>query len=372
MEREFGPSYWTGEHDRILLAPMEGVVDAMMRDVLTQIGGIDLCVTEFIRVTDRLLPASEFFKDCPELRTGDATRTGVPVLVQLLGGQPGPLGENAALACELGARGIDLNFGCPAKTVNRHDGGATLLKDPSRVFDVVSSVRRATPAHLTVSAKVRLGFSDKNLHVEIAKAAEEGGASWLTVHARTRDEGYRPPAHWEFIARMREAVSGSADAASGSTSAARAPMTVIANGDIWTADDAAKARAISGCRHIMIGRGLLSDPFLARELKGGAPGTWPEAFTWFENYVLRSVDERGDHFGSARAKQWLKSLGRRYTEAREVFEVVKRYSQSAEILAGVRASCEPGWVSPAAAVATADAAGAAGTSVLTASDATSS
>ncbi len=306
-----------------MLAPMEGVVDAMMRDTLTQIGGVDLCVTEFIRVTDRLLPESEFFKDCPELRSADRTRSGVPVLVQLLGGQPGPLGENAARAAELGALGIDLNFGCPAKTVNRHDGGATLLKNPERIFDVVSSVRRATPAHLPVSAKVRLGFSDKIFHVEIAKAAEEGGASWLTVHARTRDEGYRPPAHWEFIARMREAVS----------------MTVIANGDIWTLEDAQRAREVSGCRHIMIGRGLLSDPFLARALKGGDPGTWPEAFEWFERYVQMSQNERGPHFASARAKQWLKSLGRRYNEAQAVFEDVKRLSHSDEILEGVRQSC---------------------------------
>lgn len=303
---------------------MEGVVDAMMRDILTRIGGVDLCVTEFIRVTDKLLPFSEFRKDCPELANGDRTQTGIPVLVQLLGGQPGPLGENAARAAEMGALGIDLNFGCPAKTVNRHDGGATLLKDPTRICDVLKSVRAATPAHLPVSAKVRLGFSDKNFHVEIAKAAEEGGASWLTVHARTRDEGYRPPAHWEFIARMREAVG----------------ITVIANGDIWTVEDAARAREVSGCRHIMIGRGLLSDPFLARALKGGDPGSWPEALEWFERYVQMSFNERGPLFASARAKQWLKSLGRRYNEAKIAFEDVKRLADSAEIVEGVKRSCQ--------------------------------
>ncbi len=296
---------------------MEGVVDALMREVLTDIGGIDLCVTEFIRVTDRLLPASEFYKDCPELMTGDRTRAGIPVLVQLLGGQPGPLGENAARAVELGAMGIDLNFGCPAKTVNRHDGGASLLKNPSRIFDVVTSVRAAVPLHIPVSAKVRLGFSNKEFHLDIARAACEAKASWLTIHARTRDEGYRPPAHWEFIHRMREVVS----------------MPVIANGDIWTTQDAARARAVSGCRHIMIGRGLLADPFLARELKGGAKGSWPEAYDYFERYVRASEATRaGTTYASSRAKQWLKNLARRFPEALLAFEAIKRLETPQDIL----------------------------------------
>jgi tRNA-dihydrouridine synthase C len=313
--------FFTSAPDRILLAPMEGVVDSLMREVLTDVGGIDLCVTEFIRVTDRLLPVSEFYKDCPELARGDRTRSGIPVLVQLLGGQPGPLSENAARAVELGALGIDLNFGCPAKTVNRHDGGASLLKNPTRIFDVVSRIRSAIPSHIPVSSKVRLGFSDKELHLDIARAAAEANSAWLTVHARTRDEGYRPPAHWEFIARMREVVS----------------IPVIANGDIWTAQDAARAQAVSGCRHVMIGRGLLADPFLARELKGGAKGSWPEAYGLFEHYVLTSeAAQRGTTYASSRAKQWLKNLSRRFPEALLAFDAIKRLETPHDILKVVR------------------------------------
>ena len=319
-----GADFFTDGPDRVMLAPMEGVVDAPMRHILTSIGGVDLCVTEFIRVTDRLLPASEFFKDCPELRNADRTATGVPVLVQLLGGQPIPLGENAARAVELGAIGIDLNFGCPAKTVNRHDGGATLLKVPSRISDVVSAVKAAVPKGTPVSAKVRLGFSDKEFHLDIARAAESAGAEWLTVHARTRDEGYRPPAHWEFIGRMREVVGA---------------MPVVANGDMWTLEDIARARHVSGCRHVMLGRGLLADPFLARELKGGARGTWEEAKMWFEKFVRLSEQEgRGGSYASARAKQWLKNLGRRFPEAARAFEQVKRFDEAKDILAGL--DCE--------------------------------
>jgi tRNA-dihydrouridine synthase C len=301
--------FWQGP-DRIVLAPMEGVVDAVMRDLLTRIGGIDLCVTEFIRVTDRFLPDSEYQKYCPELfeSEGCQTRAGVPMLAQFLGGQPGPMAENAARAAELGAAGIDLNFGCPAKTVNRHDGGASILKDPCRIHDIVSAVRRAVPAHIPVSAKVRLGFSDKSHHVEIAQGAESGGAAWLTVHARTRDEGYRPPAHWEYIARMREAVK----------------MTVICNGEIWNEEDYARARDASGCRHAMIGRGLMSSPDLARKIKGLAPlAEWSEVVPWVIEFGELSRSYRHDLYAVCRVKQWLKSLSRRFAEAPPLFEKIK-------------------------------------------------
>src|SRR5689334_16302498 len=110
------------------LAPMEGVTDWLMRDLLTSLGGIDQCVTEFVRVTTQLHSKKVFYRWCPELLSGSKTRAGVPVFIQLLGGQPCALATNASRAVELGAAGIDLNFGCPAKTVNRNDGGACLLK----------------------------------------------------------------------------------------------------------------------------------------------------------------------------------------------------------------------------------------------------
>ena len=98
---------------KIVLAPMEGVVDSIMRDILTRIGGIDLCVTEFIRVTDQLIPDHVFYKYAPELLSSSKTPAGTPLLVQLLGSNCEVLAANAARAIHLGASGIDLNFGCP-------------------------------------------------------------------------------------------------------------------------------------------------------------------------------------------------------------------------------------------------------------------
>ena len=143
---------------RLMLAPMEGVVDHTMRELLTAVGGLDRCVTEFLRVSDRLLPPRVFHRVCPELSGGGITTSGVPVYLQLLGGQPGPMAENAARAAELGAPGIDLNFGCPAKTVNKSDGGAIILRQPERVHRIVSAVRAAVPAEVPVTVKTRLGF----------------------------------------------------------------------------------------------------------------------------------------------------------------------------------------------------------------------
>jgi tRNA-dihydrouridine synthase C len=307
--------------NQIWLAPMEGVVDPVVRNLWTKLGGIDICVTEFIRVTDRAVSEDVFYKYCPELQTGGKTESGVPVLVQLLGGKTEPMAASAKRAAELGAPGIDLNFGCPAKTVNRHDGGATLLKDPRRIFDMVSAVRAAVPKNLTVSAKVRLGFSDKSLFLEIAQAAQEAGSSWIVVHARTRDEGYRPPAHWEYIGRIREALK----------------IPVIANGEIWTIEDYHRAREISGCEHVMIGRGLMSRPDLALEIKRGLRQFNRQSqLRFIEEFALASHAYRGENYSVGRMKQILKSFAKAEPTAAELFENIKRFDTLNEILTVTR------------------------------------
>ena len=144
---------------RIVLAPMEGVVDHLMREMLTEIGGFDLCITEFVRVVDQLLPRRVFTRLCPELLQGGKTLAGTPVRVQLLGQEPNWLAENAARAVELGSPGIDLNFGCPAKTVNKSKGGAVLLRETEQLYRIVSAVRAAFTA--TAKAKIEGSWSEK-------------------------------------------------------------------------------------------------------------------------------------------------------------------------------------------------------------------
>lgn len=124
---------------QVILGPMEGVLDHLMRELLTEINDYDFCVTEFVRVVDQLLPPHVFHRICPELLNNSKTKSGTPIRLQLLGQEPNWMAENAARAIELGSDGIDLNFGCPAKAVNKSRGGAALLKEPELIYQVVKA-----------------------------------------------------------------------------------------------------------------------------------------------------------------------------------------------------------------------------------------
>ena len=190
---------------RVVLGPMEGVLDHLMRQILTEINDYDLCVTEFVRVIDQLLPDHVFHRLCPELLQGSQTASGVPVHVQLLGQEPNWMAENAIKAASLGARGIDINFGCPAKMVNKSKGGAALLQHPELIHRVVKACREAVPETIPVTAKIRLGWENPEDCFEIVDAIQSAGANELTVHARTKQGGYKASEiKWDYINQIRE------------------------------------------------------------------------------------------------------------------------------------------------------------------------
>lgn len=296
---------------------MEGVVDSVTREMVSAQGSVDVCVTEFVRITNHLLPKKIFMNYCPELANGCKTSNGTPVLVQLLGSDPGCIAENAVVAIEAGAPGIDLNFGCPAKTVNNNDGGATLLKKPSRLYDVISAVRKAVPKEFSVSAKVRLGFDHKDYVTDIAQACESADASWLTVHARTKMEAYKPPAHWEYIRTMKEAVR----------------IPVVANGDIWSYADALRCREVSGCDHLMLGRGLVANPGMAGEIaRGVEKKSWAQWQPFFQEFIHTSHSTKHENFAVQRSKQLAKIMSQSYGEAGVLLDNIKRLMTVEDIL----------------------------------------
>jgi tRNA-dihydrouridine synthase C len=301
----------------IYLAPMEGLLDFVLRDILTRVGGVDHCVSEFIRVTHTLLTERTFLRVMPELANGGRTPSGVPVRAQLLGSDPVSMAENAARLAEFGPHGIDLNFGCPAKVVNRHGGGAMLLQYPEQLHTIVSAVRRAVPARMPVTAKMRLGFNDDTRAVECAQALEAGGAEELVVHARTKADAYRPPAYWERVNDIRLAVK----------------IPVVANGEIWTVDDARRCRQASGCHSIMLGRGMVTDPGLAlaiRRADAGEAGAadvllvpWTDILPLmgaFWQLVVARLERRQQ---AGRLKQWLNFMRHRYPEAQEAYDALR-------------------------------------------------
>ena len=305
----------------ILLAPMEGLLDFVLRDILTRVGGVDRCVSEFIRITDTVLPDRVFYRFVPELHHGSRTPAGIPVRPQLLGSDAASMAANAAALARLRPAGIDLNFGCPANIVNRHGGGAALLDRPEALFDILRAVRRAVPDEMPVSAKMRLGVQDDSRAVECAQALAEAGACELVVHARTKSDGYRPPAYWERIPALRAAVA----------------IPVIANGEIWTVQDALRCRALSGGTALMLGRGIVADPGLARALRAADGEAVCDGASWAE--LLPQV--RGfwavisHHFPGrqrvGRLKQWLNLLRRRHPEAEDAFQHIRTLTEPAAI-----------------------------------------
>jgi tRNA-dihydrouridine synthase C len=332
---------------------MEGVLDWVLREMLSAVGGLERMVTEFVRVTDRPLPDHVFYKYCPELLNGGVTAAGTPVFVQLLGGQPHPMALNAARVAELGAPGIDLNFGCPAKTVNRHDGGAALLKHPERLFFVCKAVREAVPAHIPVTAKVRLGFDHKDFHKEIAQAVEEGGASHIVVHARTKSEMYTPPAHWSYVRSMSEGRA----------------IPFLANGEIWSADDYGRCVEAAGVERVALGRGLVSRPTLALEIRAaraakasGRPTVTSgdsivssyHPIEFLNEFFNRTVAFRGPQYAVARLKQVLRywsrdqelfaqwfntvKLAQNLAQAQEFLELIERENPWPKSLSTVKTS----------------------------------
>ena len=297
----------------ILLAPMEGLLDHLLREELSAIGGYHRAVSEFIRITDQVMPKRVFTRIVPELLNGGRTEAGTPVRPQLLGSDPAVLAENAARLALLQPEGIDLNFGCPAKCVNRHRGGAILLDEPELLLAIVAEVRAAVPKHIPITAKMRLGVNDRSRMLECAQALTLGGAAELVVHARTKLDGYKPPAHWHEVARIAEVVS----------------VPVVANGEIWTLQDALQARRESHCSGLMLGRGAVADPGLAWALQAHDAGQEPQALPWaalaptLQSYWARVQRQVQAKHQAGRIKQWLHYLRRRYVEAEPMYQQLR-------------------------------------------------
>lgn len=311
---------------------MEGVVDHHMRNTLfglTANGvkcGIDVCVTEFIRVTDHVLPQKVFHRICPEIQN----KAHYPIRVQLLGSNPQALASNAHKVAQLGVDGIDLNFGCPAKTVNKNRGGACLLNDTELIYSIVAAVRDAVPPATPVTVKIRLGYEARDSYMANAIAIEKAGADELVVHARSKADGYKPPAYWSHIADIKRQLR----------------IPVIANGEIWTVNDYLECRQQSLCDDIMLGRGILARPDLAAAIKAHfanspyTPLQWHQLAPYLQAFFSATCTTYpAKHLGN-RLKQWLSYLQRTYPQAEQLFSQIKRSRNQAEIKAALAKTWE--------------------------------
>jgi len=288
-------------------------MDHTMRKLLSQIGGMNYLVSEFVRVTQYPIPASTFKRLIPENKHKAQTAHHHPVHTQLLGSNGELMAESAFNAVEAGATHIDVNFGCPAKRVNGHGGGSVLLQNPDNLYNILQAIRSTLPSHIPVSAKIRLGYEDEALLFDNVAAIEAADTSKLTVHGRTKKDGYKPPARWEKIGEIKN----------------KTKMIVVANGDITDAASLLKCQEITGCNHFMIGRGSLNNPFIFQDLREAIKGNAAENHLsdlpmLFTSYT-KSLQENYDEVATlGRLKQWCGHLRFEFDAIKENLQTLRR------------------------------------------------
>jgi nifR3 family TIM-barrel protein len=227
----------------LILAPMEGVGDRTFRKAMAAVGGFDLAVRDFLRV-----PRCAHVESLAKAYIADEIAP-VPLVAQLMGSE---LDLMAAMAKEIEKRGaprIDINCGCPSNTVTGKGAGSSLLKEPDFLHQVAKAVVQAV--QIPVSLKMRSGYEDISLFRENLLAAQESGVCYITLHPRTKVDGYGPPARWDLIAEAKSLLK----------------IPLVGNGDILNVTHALDMLRQTGCDALMIGRGSIINPFIFHEIK---------------------------------------------------------------------------------------------------------
>ncbi len=231
----------------VLLAPMAAVTDLPFRTICEE-HGVGLTITEFLSASALCAGAQKTVdKMTPSL---NGRRFGV----QIFGREPEALAQAAQMARDIGAALVDINMGCPAKRVVAGACGSALMKEPELAQELVRAVRRALPEQIPVTVKHRAGWDDRHLNApEFACAMVEAGAAMITVHGRTRTQGFSGRSSLEIIKKVRQSVPSQ--------------VPVIGNGDVVSLADYQRMRQETGCDAVMIGRGALGNPWLFRDIR---------------------------------------------------------------------------------------------------------
>ena len=230
----------------VVLAPMAAVTDLPFRTVCEELG-VGLTITEFLSAEALTQGARK------TLEKLTASLGGRPFGVQIFGREGDKMAAAARMAVDIGAFLVDINMGCPAKRVVAGACGSALMKEPELAQELVRAVRAAVPAHLPVTVKHRSGWDEKHLNApEFACAMVEAGAAMITVHGRSRAQGFTGRADRAIIRKVREAVPRH--------------VPVVGNGDVVSVDDYFRMREETGCDAVMIGRGALGNPWLFRDI----------------------------------------------------------------------------------------------------------
>jgi tRNA-dihydrouridine synthase B len=229
-------------NSRVLQSPLSGVTDMVFRRLVRRYAPTSMMYTEMVNAT-----GLHYVKQLPKIMEIDPSER--PISIQLFDCRPDFLAEAAQMAVAEGADTIDINMGCPVNKITKNGGGSSLLRQPEIAEAIVRSVVEAVPVPVTV--KTRIGWSDKEINaVEFTQRMQDAGAQMLTLHGRTRAQGYNGPARWEWIAKVKQTLS----------------IPVIANGDIFSVEAAVRCLEETGADGVMCSRGTLGYPFLVGEV----------------------------------------------------------------------------------------------------------
>ncbi len=227
---------------RVLQSPLSGVTDLVFRRLVRRFAPDSMMYTEMVNAT-----GLHYVKELPKIMEVD--RNERPISIQLFDCRPDFLAEAAIKAVEEGADTVDINMGCPVNKITKNGGGSSLLRQPEVAEAIVRQVVQAVNVPVTV--KTRIGWTDKEINIlEFAKRMEDAGAQMITVHGRTRAQGYNGPAKWEWIGRVKEVLT----------------IPVIANGDMFSVEAAVRCLEQTGADGVMCSRGTLGYPFLVGEV----------------------------------------------------------------------------------------------------------
>jgi tRNA-dihydrouridine synthase B len=227
---------------RVLQAPLSGVTDLVFRRLVRRYAPDSMMYTEMVNAT-----GLHYVRELPQIMEVDPKER--PISIQLFDCRPDFLAEAARMAVEEGADTVDINMGCPVNKITKNGGGSSLLRDPETAEAIVRAVVQSVEVPVTV--KTRIGWTDKEITIlDFAQRMENAGAKMITVHGRTRAQGYNGAARWEWIRRVKEILS----------------IPVIANGDIFSVEAAVKCLEETGADGVMCSRGTMGYPFLVGEI----------------------------------------------------------------------------------------------------------